>query len=611
MLQVAYDIETYPNCFTLAAEDIDSPLRWGFEISDYRNDTEQLIHWMMWLRDEGARMVGFNNVGFDYPVMHLLLRSGTTVTPAILYQKAMSIIRSENRFEHMVYPSDRFVPQLDLYLIHHFDNKARATSLKALEFNMQMDNISDLPFPVGTRLNREQITMLREYNAHDVTATKQFYHQSLEQIGFREQLTRQYGRDFLNHNDTKIGAEIFQMELESAGVHCYEYGRSGRQPRQTHRPSIALKDCVPQWIRFEHPEFQRIKQFFEDTVITKTKGAFDITARVAGLDIIYGTGGLHASCDSEYFAANDDWMIYDVDVTSLYPSIAIEHGHYPEHLSPVFVEVYRKLRERRTSYPKGTPENAMLKLALNGVYGKSNDVFSIFYDPLFTMKITVSGQLLISLLVEWIVGYVPEVQIVQCNTDGVTVFMPRRSKDMMDKVCHQWEQTTKLRLEYVEYSKMVVRDVNNYLAITTTGKVKRKGAYEWKKEWHQDASALVIPKVAEQVLLHDAPLIQTLHEWHDIMDFMMRIKVPRGSRLELRIEDTIQPLENTQRYFVSKSGGQLVKIMPPLKGKTEWREFRQEAGWKVFPCNKLGSKLPRVDYDYYQQEIEKLTLGVM
>lgn len=611
MLTLIYDIETYPNCFTLAAEDADSPLRWCFEISEFRNDTSDLLEWIEWIKAEGGRMVGFNNVGFDYPVLHMLLgmRRGN---PAILYEKAMSIIKSDDRFAGIIYPSDRHVPQVDLYRIHHFDNKARTTSLKALEFNMRMDNISDLPFPVGTRLNMEQIAMLREYNAHDVTATKQFYHQSLEQIGFREQLTRQYGRDFLNHNDTKIGAEIFQMELESAGVHCYEYGTEGRQPRQTKREKIALKDCVPEWLRFQHPEFQRVQQFFRDTVITDTRGAFvPIVAKVNGLDFIYGTGGLHASCDSEYFVANDDWMIYDVDVTSLYPSIAIEHGHYPEHLSPVFVEVYRKLRERRTSYPKGTPENAMLKLALNGVYGKSNDVFSIFYDPLFTMKITVSGQLLISLLAEWMIGYVPDLRIIQANTDGITVWMPRSSKEALDKVCKQWEDTTRLHLEYAEFRKMAIRDVNNYCAITTTGKVKRKGAYEWKKEWHQDASALVVPKVAEQVLLHDAPLVQTLHEWHDIMDFMLRIKVPRNSRLEFRIEDTIQPLENTQRYFVSKSGGQLVKIMPPLKGKTEWREFRQEAGWKVFPCNKLGSKLPRVDYDYYQQEIEKLTLGVM
>ena len=67
--------------------------------------------------------------------------------PAILYEKAMSIIKSDDRFAGIIYPSDRHVPQVDLYKIHHFDNKARTTSLKALEFNMRMDNISDLPFP--------------------------------------------------------------------------------------------------------------------------------------------------------------------------------------------------------------------------------------------------------------------------------------------------------------------------------------------------------------------------------------------------------------------------------------------------------------------------------
>jgi hypothetical protein len=35
--------------------------------------------------------------------------------------------------------------------------------------------------------------------------------------------------------------------------------------------------------------------------------------------------------------------------------------------------------------PQEVPESAMLKLALNGVYGDSNNVFSVFYDPLFTM----------------------------------------------------------------------------------------------------------------------------------------------------------------------------------------------------------------------------------
>ncbi len=612
-MNVVYDCETYPNCFTLCAEAVDFPLTWCFEISDYRNEGADLIEWVRWLQAENATMIGFNNVGFDYPILHVLMKMGKG-DASVLYQKAQDLIKAQDsdRFINVIYPSDRIVAQIDLYKIHHFDNKARATSLKALEFNMRMDNISDLPFPVGTRLTPPQIKMLKEYNAHDVRATKLFYEKSLDKIRFRQELTSKHGRDFTNHNDTKIGAEIFQMELEKAGVECYAYGKDGRTPKQTKREYIALKECIPQWVEFRHPEFQRIKSWFNEQIITETKGVFtDIIAKVGGLDFIYGTGGLHASVESETFIATSEMMIYDMDVSSLYPSIAIEHGHYPQHLGPRFVEVYRDLRTQRLGYAKNTAENAMLKLALNGTYGKSNDQFSIFYDPKFTMTITLSGQMVISLLAEWLLT-VEGVRIIQVNTDGITVYMPRSAKARVDEICKAWEQGTRLQLEYVEYQKMVVRDVNNYLAHKMNGEVKRKGAYEYDIEWHQDGSMLVVPAVAEQVLIHGAPLRETLIQWSNKLDFMGRIRVPRNSRLELHIDGAVVPLENTQRYYVSTSGGQMVKVMPPLAKKPDvWRQFKQEAGWKVWPCNDIREATAPIDYDYYHQEIEKLVLGVM
>ena len=62
--------------------------------------------------------------------------------------------------------------------------------------------------------------------------------------------------------------------------------------------------------------------------------------------------------------------------------------------------MYAGLKEQRVRFPKGSPENAMLKLALNGVYGDSNNQYSVFYDPLYTMKTTLNGQLLLCLLAE-------------------------------------------------------------------------------------------------------------------------------------------------------------------------------------------------------------------
>jgi len=610
-MRIIYDCEVSPNVFTLSAEHSEYPLQWCFEISPWRDDSADLIDWIYWLRDQDAEMIGFNNVGFDYPILHMLVRMGKT-SPQILYEKCAAIISSQdgNRWQHMVYPSDRLVKQIDLYLIHHFDNKARTTSLKALEFNMRLDNVSDLPFPVGSMLTPEQVPILKQYNMHDVAATKRFYWESLDRIRFRQQLTEVHQRDFTNHNDTKIGAEIFQMSLEAAGVQCYEYGASGRQPRQTKRNAIALKDCVPQWISFNHPEFQRIKEWFNQQVITETKGVFtDVVAHVGGLDFIYGTGGLHASVENSHFVGDDEWMIYDMDVTSLYPSIAIEHGHYPEHLGSRFVDVYRDLRTQRTSYPKGSAENAMLKLALNGTYGKSNDVYSIFYDPQFTMKITISGQLMLSLLAERL--YYQGFQIIQVNTDGITIQMRRDEKPVVDAICKQWEQDTRLSLEFVEYQRMFIRDVNNYIAQKTDGSVKRKGAYQYEIEWHQNASALVVPKVAEQVLIYDKPIRETVMNWPDKMDFMLRVKVPRSSRLFYVCGHDEQQVQNTTRYYVSQGGGTLIKQMPPLKGKTDWRRMEVEKGWTCCVCNDIRDAMLPINHEYYINEVEKLCLSLL
>jgi hypothetical protein len=251
----------------------------------------------------------------------------------------------------------------------------------------------------------------------------------------------------------------------------------------------------------------------------------------------------------------------------------------------------------------------MLKLALNGTYGKSNDKFSIFYDPQFTMSITIGGQLMMSLLAERILSL--GIQIIQVNTDGITMMMRRDQKFMVDMVCRQWEQETRLSLEYAEYSKMVIRDVNNYIAVGVDGKVKRKGAYEWKCEWHQDASALVVPKVAEQVLLHDAPIRKTVEGWADRMDFMLRIKVPRSSKLLYIDEHGESEIQNTTRYYISTEGGRLVKVMPPLKGKTEWRRFEVEKGVTCCVCNDIKDAVMPINYDYYVTEVEKLVLSMI
>lgn len=464
---IIYDLELYPNVFTIAAEHATLPIRWSFEISPWRNDSAEIIDWVKGLKSIDARMVGFNSIGFDYPILHMLMRMGKSDAQT-LYNKAIAIIAAQDdeKFVHMVKPSDRIVDQIDLFKIHHFDNKARATGLKSLEFNMRSDTIEDLPFKVGTMLTQDQLPTLKRYNAHDVKQTKVFYTHTLDMIHFREKMNTLYpGKDWINFNDTKIGKEFFTLKLEEAGVPCYEFGPAGRVPRQTPRPVIHLKDAILPWIKFEQPEFTRVLEWFKAQSITETKGVFsDTVATINGFTFVFGLGGIHGSVESEILESDDDHVIVDLDVASFYPNLAISNKFYPEHLGSEFCTIYKNLYEQRKTYPKKSAESAMLKLALNGVYGDSNNRFSVFYDPLYTMKTTLNGQLLLCWLAEQIMAWT-DAKLIQINTDGLTVRIPRDQLSALEKTRTHWETATGLQLEEAIYSKLFVRDCNNYIAV--------------------------------------------------------------------------------------------------------------------------------------------------
>jgi hypothetical protein len=328
-----HDIENYPNVFLFGAIHALTETPYIFEISHRRDDRQAFYLFTEYLREHRAEEVGYNNLGYDYPVQHSILNNIMYITNADIYKKGDSIINAgdENRFAHMVWEKDWIVPQLDLYKIHHFDNQAKRTSLKTLEFNMRMENIEDLPFTPGTYLTDSQIDTLRQYLIHDLKATLMFYKHSKKLIDFRRELSAKYGRNFMNHNDTKIGKDYFIMELEKSGIQCFEPG--SRKPRQTHRPSIALNSVIFPYVRFEQPEFNRVLNWLRQQVITETKGVFtDLSADINGFSFDFGTGGIHGSIESQTIRSTENYVIIDLDVASFYPNLAISNELFPAHL---------------------------------------------------------------------------------------------------------------------------------------------------------------------------------------------------------------------------------------------------------------------------------------
>ena len=194
------------------------------------------------------------------------------------------------------------------------------------------------------------------------------------------------------------------------------------------------------------------------------KEATNLNVVVDGFRFDFGTGGIHGSVTNTIVNADVDYMIIDADVASMYPNIAIANRIFPEHLSDKFCDIYQEVYEQRKSYPKNSAENAMLKLALNGVYGDSNNQYSPFYDSKYTMTITINGQLSLCLLAEKLMA-IQNLKVLQVNTDGITVKMPRNNLSQYEEICKNWQEQVKLQLEFARYTKMCIKDCNNYIAV--------------------------------------------------------------------------------------------------------------------------------------------------
>lgn len=606
-MPVVYDLETYPNIFTAYFVDYNSDAQICFEISDRVNHLEQLIYYLARLREHQVEMIGFNNLNFDYPILHEIMTQYPNVNLDLIYQKAQSIIKSKDQFT-AIRPFEVLIPQIDLFKIHHFDNKAKLTSLKVIEINMQSPTVVDLPFDPGTYLDDTEKDVLIRYNGHDTSETKRFARHSQAKIEFRRYLSQKYGKDLMNHNDTKIGKDYFINALEAQRPgSCYTRANGRREPVQTHRHNIALRNLIFPYVNFTHPEFNRIKDFLSAQVIEHTKGVFkDLACTINGFPFVFGTGGIHGSITNEAVFANDTHDIVDLDVTSYYPSLAISNRVYPAHLGEIFCDIYEDVRKQRQEYPKKTPENEMLKLALNGVYGDSNNPYSPFFDSAYMLTITINGQLLLCMLAEQLM-LIPGLRMLQINTDGLTVHCPKRFSSRLESVMEWWQETTRLQLEKSLYKRMFIRDVNSYIAETDDGKIKRIGAYAHEtaaenpstreRAWHANHSALIVPKAAEAYLLNGRDPYEFIMGWNNGFDFLLRQKVPRGSKLVLvDAHGNETQIQGTTRYFVANNGYDLVKLSPPKAGCREG-DFKRKNGISDYEYHTIKSQLPAGMWD--------------
>ncbi len=298
------------------------------------------------------------------------------------------------------------------------------------------------------------------------------------------------------------------------------------------------------------------------------------------------------------------------------------NGLYPKHLGPEFCAIYKKeiVDVRLAEKAKKEKGNKAIvegfKEAANATYGNSNQYYSWLYDPQYTMATTINGQLMLTMLAEELME-IPKSNLIQINTDGLTMRIPKNQVDIYYQICNRWMSITGLLLEYAEYNKMIISDVNNYIAIYTNGKVKTKGKYEYKDiPLHKNKSHSIIPRAVHDYWVKGIPVEKTIKEHTNIFDFCAGVKAKKSdkkgaSRYEIwKVESgeiKKQKLSKTVRYFISKTGGTLIKFYedntfaqveaPIMKGNKLLKE------WKVTYFNKafypMNFEDYNIDYSYY------------
>ena len=610
MKTVIYDIETLINFFSYTDIDEEGNSR-VFVIHDSRNNLPELLEYLM----EPLIQVGYNNLRFDSVVLAwlfgnrktLLALSGSEAARKI-YNFVQSFIKSDEPLN--IKPLHK---QIDLFLINHFNNKARSTSLKALQCSMYWHNVQDMPFSHNHHVTDEEINSVLEYNLNDVLSTQHFYKLNQENLSIRETFSELYKKDFTNKSNIAIGEEIFLHYIKKASGMT----KKELQEKVIHHKKILLKHCVLPYIKFNSAPMQNLLRDIKNTVIdANTK--FKQKIKYKGFHFDFGVGGIHGCVPAGIYKATDDELIIDYDVKSYYPNLAIQNGFHPLHIDKeVFCGTYKQIFEERVQKQKEgkDAEQAGLKLSLNGIFGKSGEETSAFHDRYFFYRITLNGQLSLAMLAEAFLDFIPGVQLLQINTDGLTIKIKKDQEERCTHIIEKFMEKTNLIMEQVYYKAMYIRDVNNYIGQYSDPlkKPKLKGIFATSVDWHQNNSFLAIPKAVNEYFLNGTPIEKTLKENTNIYDFCGRYKATKGwsARYQTTKMDAlgdkvlyIQDFGKILRFYpTSEKKGTAVKV------HEDGRLISLLSGWSTQPFNVYKEK-PfsdyKIEYRYFITECKKI-----
>jgi hypothetical protein len=386
-------------------------------------------------------LVGFNNNFYDNKILTKIIE-GTTNPRQIKKYNDMLIFPDAEGSETW-WSSGRIV---SLDCMAQLPQRA---GLKDIEcFNGANIHESEVNFTITRKLTDDEVESTLEYCYYDVSFTKKLYYNRMDYWNVKEFLYDSYHKQMFFINSINTTTAMNKLFTGYA------------KPKARVLPVVELLDRLDDGVRDY--------LCYEKDLTKDNSYKYEYKTAVA----IFAGGGKHGENNTPQRVFK---QVFSWDVTSMYPSIAVLYNLFADKTHLLIEWLEKRVVLKR----EGNKLQEVYKLLINSLYGitGAEHYRDGIYSKHVRESICVIGQMCLHDLTLRLedVG----LDMVNLNTDGV--FFTKHNSDVSDEDLYQiktdWEQDWGLGLEEEVFPTMYQKDVNNYIAIQDTGKIKLKGGY--------------------------------------------------------------------------------------------------------------------------------------
>lgn len=546
------------------------------------------------------RVVTFNGDKYDIPMLYYALTGATNAQ-----LKAASDYIITKRVMPWVFAKEKGFRIPDTDRIDIIEVAPGMVGLKLYGARKHCPKLQELPYAIDAVLTKAQMDEILRYNINDLHVTYALYLSLIEQIRLRETMRDMAGVDLRSKKDAQIASAVIKNRYTQA---------TGSEPAKSPvQPGDKFHYDAPDLLSYRTPEMQAVlEDVLASTFVVPPDGKkLMLPPALEGRDVrigdgVYrmGIGGLHSQESNVSHVSDEQTLIVDRDFESFYPNMMLNFKWYPRHLGEEVLDILSGIVKTRlrAKAEKDMVVSNSLKIVVNSFFGLHGSKYSFLYDPKTMIQVTLTGQLILLLMIEK--AHLAGIQVISANTDGVVVKISPDQLDTWNGIIAEIEGATGIKTEETRYEALYSRDVNNYIAVKPRNDVKLKGAYSasgvQKNPFFEICVDAVVKYITEAV-----PLEDTIYGCSDIRQFVGVRTVKGGA---IYCEDGGY-LGKVVRWYFAKGCDGFIRTVDTDARTGNWKTVAKTSGCK--PLMDLPKEFPDdVDYERYVQEAREILMDI-